>query len=103
MVVGASPVSTATCSRYWKSHKAALPPTGAGLNSLCDFRRGHYGCEERDRSYDPIFIRADAAKAAWFQEGIEHFRGFRGSPLEENQKLRSRQPGQECSERLGDD
>ena len=37
-------------------------------------------------SYDPIFIRADAAKSAWFQEGIEHWRGFRSSPLEQNQK-----------------
>jgi len=32
-----------------------------------------YGGREHDRSYDPVLIRADAARAAWFQEGIEHW------------------------------
>ena len=45
-----------------------------------------YRASEHDRSYDPVFIRADAAILAWFREGIEHWRGFRGSPLEQNQK-----------------
>ena len=45
-----------------------------------------YRAREHDRSYDPVLIRAAAAILAWFQEGIEHWRGFRGSPLEQNQK-----------------
>src|SRR6516162_1685763 len=36
----------------------------------CDLRPGQrYRLRERDRSYDPFYIRAYAAKSAWFQEG----------------------------------